>query len=102
MSPEQVHGDWPGVEAETSEVFILGSLLYEILSGQSLFGDRPGRLLGHRQVMQAVVYGLSAKDLAHPAIPPAVQQVLYKASRTDPKLRYLTLAELRAAFNRKR
>jgi eukaryotic-like serine/threonine-protein kinase len=102
MSPEQVHGDWPGVEAETSDVFILGSLLYEILTGQSLFGDRPGRSLGQRQVMQAVVYGLSAEDLAHPAIPLAAQKVLYKALRTDPKLRYSSLAELRAAFNRKR
>jgi Tol biopolymer transport system component/predicted Ser/Thr protein kinase len=89
MSPEQLRGE--PVDAR-SDVFSLGAVLYEMLTGRPAFGGGTA----------AVVAGQVLHAPPRPPVqiradsPPGVQQVVVKALEKDPAARYQSAAELRA------
>jgi eukaryotic-like serine/threonine-protein kinase len=83
MSPEQAEGR--SVD-HRSDVFGLGILLYELLTGQRLFGEideSPAR--GIRKLTEALV---DAPSAVRAGIPPDIDNIVLRALRRDPMERY--------------
>jgi eukaryotic-like serine/threonine-protein kinase len=91
MSPEQLIGNRADAR---SDVFALGTVYYELLSGQRAF---PGR--GIAEIMMNVLQK-EARPLkeAAPDVPPGVVFVVERCLRKDAAQRYQAAAELHAAL----
>jgi tetratricopeptide (TPR) repeat protein/tRNA A-37 threonylcarbamoyl transferase component Bud32 len=91
MSPEQAAGRW-GEVGPASDIYSLGAMLYELLTGQVPFpGPDPAEVL--RRVQRG--------DFARPrqvraAVPRALEAVCLKAMALPPADRYATALELKA------
>jgi serine/threonine protein kinase len=96
MSPEQIQGkELDG----RSDLFSLGVVLYELLTGA-----RPFEADSISTIIYRVLYEDPRPATAHnPALPPAVHAVLEKALAKDPARRYASgaalVADLRKAFS---
>lgn len=81
MAPEQA------LEARAdarSDLFSLGSLLYELLTGQRAFAGR-----GVSEILMRLAYEQpAAPSLAVPGLPPAIDAVVARALEKDPSRRY--------------
>ena len=87
MSPEQAHG--LPLDAR-SDLFSLGSVLYEMATGRRAFG---GDDLG--MIAMRIVNGiLMAPRAVDESIPEGVEAIILKLMATDPKDRYQTAAAL--------
>lgn len=88
ISPEQVKG---GRGDSRSDIFAMGVILYEMLSGKLPFSGPSSlavmndRLLNHP----------TPPRVADPSISPELQEVVYRALERDPKNRYATAHEFR-------
>jgi len=88
MSPEQCLGK--DVDRR-SDIFSLGIVLFELLTGKRLFA-RDTSLM----TMQAIVNGeASSPRRYNPECPESLAQVCMKALKTDPAHRYQTAADMR-------
>jgi serine/threonine protein kinase/tetratricopeptide (TPR) repeat protein len=87
-SPEQAAGE--SVD-HRSDIFSLGVVLYEMLTGQPAFRGK-GRL----EVLRAVI-GDTPREIRvlNPAVPREIQAVVARAIAKDPASRYQTMAGLR-------
>src|SRR5919202_553825 len=92
MAPEQVRGKRG--DART-DVYALGILLYELLTGQPPFSAAGGE--GAVQVMRRHLQESPAPP-AGAALTPAQRGVLARALRRDPEERFQTMAEFAAAL----
>ncbi len=92
MSPEQARGEPLEV---TSDVYALGAVVYEMVTGAPPFLDRTlanvyARLLNEPAAL--------ASKVATRALPPGLDAVLNRALAKDPKSRYPSARSLSAAF----
>ncbi|MDX1981097.1 MAG: protein kinase [Bryobacteraceae bacterium] len=95
MSPEQTRG---GAIDGRSDLFSLGSVLYEMATGMAPFrADSP------RKVMDAIANVEPAPPSnVNPAIPPDLERIILKALEKDPGLRYQTAGDFVADLKRLR
>ncbi|MEV5647961.1 Stk1 family PASTA domain-containing Ser/Thr kinase [Nocardia sp. NPDC052254] len=89
LSPEQARGEQ--VDAR-SDVYSVGCVLYEILTGQPPFtGDSPVAV-----AYQHVREDPKLPSLVHPGVPRELDSVILKAMAKNPANRYQSAAEMRA------
>ncbi len=91
MSPEQAQSR--PMDAR-SDIFALGIVLFELLTGHSLY-DRPTLLDTLSAIVREPVPSLVA---LRPELPPALEHVVHRALAKDPAQRFQTAGELRAAL----
>lgn len=93
MSPEQVRGE--KLDART-DVFSLGIVLHECLTGQRLF-----KAATRQEEIQALLEGvIPTPSQKNRAISPALDAVVMKALSRDRAARYASALELSSAFDR--
>ena len=87
MSPEQVGGH---LVDQRSDIFSLGSLLYEMVTGQPAFlGDNLGQLLG------AIMHGTPIPpSQVRPGLPASIELVITRAMQKNARSRYQDVAEM--------
>jgi serine/threonine-protein kinase len=87
MSPEQVGGH---LVDQRSDIFSLGSLLYEMLTGQPAFqGENLGKLLA------AIMHGTPVPPTQlRPGLPASIELVIARAMQKNARLRYQDAAEM--------
>lgn len=91
MSPEQIRGEKADAR---SDVFALGAVFYEVLSGRRAFGGK-----GITPIMMAVLSGEPEPLSAHaPEVPWAVAGIVAKCLRKAAADRYQSAGELHAAL----
>jgi serine/threonine-protein kinase len=96
MAPEQARGNPKDVD-ERSDVFGLGALLFEILSGQGPYGyDRnPDTIVARAAKGQVVSVDVACEPYG---VAKRIRAIAEKATQPDPAKRYQTVAELSDAM----
>ncbi|HEU4404235.1 MAG TPA: protein kinase [Polyangiaceae bacterium] len=91
MAPEQIEG---GSVDERSDVFALGVLLYEAMTGKLPFqGKNPAQVL--RRVLDG---SFTPADVERPTVGASFAQIVGRALAHEPGGRFASMAELRAAL----
>src|SRR5262249_49887774 len=87
MSPEQVRGQ---ATDPRSDIFSLGAILYEMLSGQRAFQGETGA-----EVMAAILKQEPAElSVINQNIPPSVERVVWRCLEKDPGERFQSVRDL--------
>ncbi|HLK41275.1 MAG TPA: cyclic nucleotide-binding domain-containing protein, partial [Polyangiaceae bacterium] len=93
MSPEQARGN-PSEMDERSDVFGLGAVLYEIVSGKNPFGDQSD---GDATILQTQIGAVIPIDqaTAHIGVSKRLREIVTRATAPRPEDRYPSVIELR-------
>jgi len=93
MSPEQARGE----ELDTrTDLFSFGAVLYEMATGRQAFHESAATVILGAVLTQTPT---SAAQL-NPALPPKLEEIIYKALEKDRDGRYQSASELRADLKR--
>jgi serine/threonine protein kinase len=92
MSPEQARGERVDCRAD---VYALGLVLFQVLTGQVPFSDEDGLAIAYKQVYEEPPHPRHLD----PTIPPAVEKVILKALAKAPEDRFQTAAEFAEALD---
>ncbi len=91
LTPEGPFGD------RRSDIYVLGVLLYQLLTGVLPFRNRPGS----PELVQEILAGTPTPPRqVDPSIPAPLEAICLKAMALDPAARYATAAELAADLRR--
>jgi eukaryotic-like serine/threonine-protein kinase len=95
MAPEQARGN-PADMDERSDIFGLGAVLYEIISGHIPYGDdrNPNTILTRAKAGQVIPIDKVTQDLGLSKI---IRGIVDKATAPNPKDRYQSVLELQQA-----
>jgi serine/threonine-protein kinase len=93
ISPEQAQG--LAVDAR-SDIYSLGIVLYDLLTGKVPFDDPNAETVISRQINEEPV----APSVIDPAIPANLNALVLKALAKDPALRFQSASEMKAALSR--
>jgi eukaryotic-like serine/threonine-protein kinase len=96
MAPEQARGNPKDVDAR-SDIFGLGALLFEILTGNGPYGKE----VDHRKTLERAAAGkvISIDDACEPfGIARRIRAVAERATQADPAERYQTVTEMQEAM----
>lgn len=93
MSPEQARDEVDSID-QRSDVFSLGAILYEMLSGHPPYPTDGG---AQRLRFQALMCQIPAvQEVADWRVPPGLSQITMKALAKDPARRYATVLEFQS------
>jgi serine/threonine protein kinase/Tol biopolymer transport system component len=93
MSPEQTRG---GELDSRTDLFSLGSVLYEMATGRAAFGGPNAAL-----IFEAIKHGCPEKPtLVNPGLPADLDAIIYKTLEKDPNLRYQDASQLKDDLRR--
>lgn len=98
MAPEQLDRELAEVD-QRADVYGLGAILYELLSGRAPFVPQ-GDGEDHARLQAHVVEDPLARGM--PGLPPGLVQVAMRALAREPAQRYANVSELRAELERLR
>jgi serine/threonine protein kinase/protocatechuate 3,4-dioxygenase beta subunit len=89
MAPEQASGD-PGAIGPRSDVYSLGTILYELLTGQTPFTGKASEVL-----LQLHLAEPPAPSRKRPGLPWELDAICLKALEKEPEARYASALELK-------
>jgi hypothetical protein len=92
MAPEQARGN-PAEMDERSDIFGLGAVLYEIVSGRVPYGDHknPSTILARAKAGQVISIDEATEDIG---VSKNIRSIVDKAVAPDPKDRYQSVVDL--------
>jgi len=93
LAPEQAAGKAVGPR---TDVYGLGAVLYELLTGRPPFADDDR----HERIRRTLAGPPEPPSRSWPDVPPALEAICRKALALDPEQRYASAAELRADVER--
>src|SRR6266566_3759941 len=95
MAPEQARGN-PADMDERSDIFGLGAVLYEIVSGKLPYGDHNNAqtILARAKAGQVIPIDQVTQDIG---VSKNIRSIIDKATAPDPKDRYQSVVELQSA-----
>jgi WD40 repeat protein/serine/threonine protein kinase/DNA-binding SARP family transcriptional activator len=91
VSPEQILDEQVGPQ---SDLYSLGAVLFETLTGEKPFGDAPMAALLHKHLHEP----FPLVSASRPDLPPAVDATIQRATAKRPSERYADALEMAAAF----
>jgi tRNA A-37 threonylcarbamoyl transferase component Bud32 len=96
MAPEQAWGDWDAID-ERTDIFLLGGVLYKILTGSSpYYGEGLNHLI--RKAQEATI--ASPKLLVDYDLPKRLCDIAMRALQKDPEDRYQSVNQLKKDVER--
>ena len=91
LSPEQARGD---VTTPSSDLYALGCVLFEMLTGRTVFEGENSMAVAHKQIYEPAPHPRNLR----PEIPAPVEALILRCLQKEPAARFQTAAEVKNAL----